>query len=439
MSVRNILLSVICLSCFLPVHAGQRADSVRIYYRTGYRYVEPAYRDNGTQLARFTEPVRRALHDGTIERIVVRSGTSPDGTNKANELLSERRADSLVSYIVRHTDVPASLIDRQAAGIAWDELRAQVAASGMPYRDEVLDVLDDTPVWIFDERNRVVGGRKQRLMDLRGGEPYRYMLRKFFPELRSSVVVTLYVREPEPVYGEGIRKKVADGECDSVDSLRIVPERTDTTKSAARLQPKTMIDSTSSPAVSENIPSSPGGDEERTDVPFHRLALKTNLLYDAVLMPSLEVEYLINERWTVNLEGEVAWWSKKSKHKYYQIATISPEARYWFKTRKPWHGHYVGLFAGGSWYDLENGKRGYKGELLMTGLSYGYMFPVSRNLSFEAGIGLGFLHTSYEEYLPIDGHYVYQRTSRTDYFGPVKLKFALVWRLWNQNRKGGTR
>lgn len=116
MSVRKILLSVICLSCFLSAHAGQRADSVRIYYRTGYRYVEPLYRDNGMQLARFTESVRRALRDGTIERIVVRSGASPDGANRANELLSERRADSLVSYIVRHTDVPASLIDRQAPG-----------------------------------------------------------------------------------------------------------------------------------------------------------------------------------------------------------------------------------------------------------------------------------------------------------------------------------
>ena len=106
-------------------------------------------------------------------------------------------ADSLSSWIVRHGSVPASLIDRQAAGIAWDELRAQVAASGMLYRDEVLDVLDNTPVWIFDEKNQVVGGRKQRLMDLRGGEPYRYMLREFFPDLRSSVVVTLYFRSEE--------------------------------------------------------------------------------------------------------------------------------------------------------------------------------------------------------------------------------------------------
>ena len=114
---------------------------------------------------------------------------------------------SLVSYIVRHTGIPLSSLKRQAAGILWDELRAQVAASEMPYRDEVLDVLDNTPVWIFDARNRVVGGRKKRLMDLRGGEPYRYMLRKFFPDLRSSVVVTLYIREPKSKKEKGETKR----------------------------------------------------------------------------------------------------------------------------------------------------------------------------------------------------------------------------------------
>ena len=197
MSVRKIFLSVICLSCFLSAHAGQGVDSVRIYYRAGYRYVEPGFRDNRAALDRLVRYIGEARSAGRLERISIRSYASPDGANRANELLSERRADSLSSWIVRHGSVPASLIDRQAAGIAWDELRAQVAASGMPYRDEVLDVLDNTPVWIFDERNRVVGGRKQRLMDLRGGEPYRYMLREFFPDLRSSVVVTLYFRSEE--------------------------------------------------------------------------------------------------------------------------------------------------------------------------------------------------------------------------------------------------
>ena len=197
MSVKRIFLSVICLSCFLSAHAGQGADSVRIYYRAGYRYVEPGFRDNRAALDRLVRYIGEARSAGRLERISIRSYASPDGANRANELLSERRADSLSSWLVRHGSVPASLIDRQAAGIAWDELRAQVAASGMLYRDEVLDVLDNTPVWIFDEKNQVVGGRKQRLMDLRGGEPYRYMLREFFPDLRSSVVVTLYFRSEE--------------------------------------------------------------------------------------------------------------------------------------------------------------------------------------------------------------------------------------------------
>ena len=168
------------------------------------------------------------------------------------------------------------------------------------------------------------------------------------------------------------------------------------------------------------------------------MAIKTNLLYDAILMPSLEVEYRIDDRWSVAVEGSVAWWKRDRRHKYYQIATILPEGRYWFGTKKPWHGHYVGVFAGGSWYDLENGERGYKGEFFTTGVSYGYMFPIGRSLSIEAGLGVGFLYTTYEEYLPIDGHYVYQQTSRTNWFGPVKVKLALVWRLWD-GKKGGRR
>ena len=68
------------------------------------------------------------------------------------------------------------------------------------------------------------------------------------------------------------------------------------------------------------------------------------------------------------------------------------------------------------------------------GVSYGFMFPVSRCISFEASIGVGYLYTRYKEYMPLDGHYAYQQTSRTNYFGPLKLKFAFVWRFWDINK-----
>ena len=167
--------------------------------------------------------------------------------------------------------------------------------------------------------------------------------------------------------------------------------------------------------------------------------IKSNLLYDATLMPSLEFEYRFNERWSANIEGNMAWWHNDGKHKYYQLATIRPEGRYWFKPQGERRGHYVGVFVGGGWYDLENGNKGYKGEGFMTGISYGYMFPVGKYFAFEAGIGVGYLRTWYEEYLPIDGHYVYQQSNRLNYFGPLKLKFALVWNIGRWTEKGGKR
>ena len=37
----------------------------------------------------------------------------------------------------------------------------------------------------------------------------------------------------------------------------------------------------------------------------------------------------------------------------------------------------------------------------------------------------------------MDGHYVYQQTESLNYFGPLKLKCALVWRLWDTGKKKG--
>ena len=168
-------------------------------------------------------------------------------------------------------------------------------------------------------------------------------------------------------------------------------------------------------------------------------SIKSNLLYDVALMPSLEVEYRFSEHWSAAVEGNMAWWTNDSKHRYYQLATIIPEARWWFRPQGERKGHYLGLFGGGGWYDLEDGDKGYRGEGGMVGLSYGYQFPVGRHCAFEAGIGVGFMTTKYDEYLPIDGHYVYQQTNRFNYFGPLKLKFAFVWNIGRGAEKGGNR
>lgn len=185
---------------------------------------------------------------------------------------------------------------------------------------------------------------------------------------------------------------------------------------------------------------SPAEKDRRSRKPL-RFNVKTNMLYDVAGFPSLEVEIPFGYRWSLNLEGAVAWWSSYKRDNFYQLDLLSPEVRWWFGQKSRWHGHYIGAFGILGLYDLEwKGGRGYQGEYWSAGFSYGYMFPIGRKLSLEAGIGLGFMQTGYEEYLPQDEHYVYQQSSRTNYWGPVKLKLGLVWRIGDtptEKRKKG--
>lgn len=182
-------------------------------------------------------------------------------------------------------------------------------------------------------------------------------------------------------------------------------------------------------------------DEERPSWIKLPIILKSNLIYDAMLAPSLEIEYVINDRWSAGVETSIAWWHNVKKPWYYQIATLIPEVRYRIDARRPGHYHTVGLFGGAGWYDLEYKKTGYQGELWMAGASYSYSFPINKLLGFEAGVGMGFMSAKYEEYFPQDGHFAYMQTTRTNFFGPLRLKFALVFDLnrYFKSMKGGAR
>ena len=429
--MRTICKIWICLlffACCIPLQAQPQTDSTHIYFQRGYATWNPSFRDNLSVLNQLISTLRGIEKDTSYYtiKLQLKGNASPDGLTSANARLAAKRANTVLKLIKEQTSIPDSFISVTAEGIDWNGLIALVESDrACPAQQEVLQILRNTPEWIYDDQNRIVDGRKKQLMDLQGGVPYNYMLEKLFPELRNTTL-TLRYKEEKTDFSKN-RNTDAD----------IAVKASDSTSDLTQNVPTEHITHETDSIETTATPIPPSTDLSSDHTPLHRIALKTNLLYDAILMPALEVEYRIDDRWSVAVEGSVAWWKRDAQHKYYQIATIIPEGRYWFKTKKPWHGHYVGLFAGGSWYDLENGARGYKGEFYTTGISYGYMFPIGRSLSLETGIGVGFLHTVYEEYLPIYGHYVYQQTSRTNWIGPVKIKFAFVWRLWDQNKNRG--
>lgn len=387
-------------------------DSTKVLFQTGHRQFSPMLGDNRASMADFIDKVRKAAASDGIDSVVVNGYASPDGNSEGNLRLAKNRRKTIVNYITNKTGIDTTLIRPSQGDIAWDKLRLMVASTpNVPSREKVLDILDNTPVVVLDANGRLKDSRKGRLMSLDGGKPYRWLLKHIFPQLRS-VVASLFYTVPETSQEEADKQTPIPPVANEVrETGSVFTKVTDTV----------LAEDTVAVALLEADP-------------LHRFALKTNLLYDAALMPNLELEWRMNSQWSLAVEGNVAWWKKDAKHKYYRIAMVSPELRRWFSVRGPWHGMYAGLFAGVGKYDLENGGTGYMGNGYMVGLSYGYMWPIGRSLSLEAGIGAGYMYTRYEEYKPFEGHYLYQRTKTLNYFGPLKLKFSLAWRFNDINK-----
>ena len=405
--MRLIALVLVVMTTF-AAFGNNLADSVKVSFLVGQSRFDSTLGDNREAMDGFIASVREANASGDIERIVVRGYASPDGRPDANERLAQNRCAAIADYVVTHAGVGRGLIEQQPEGVAWGELRALVAANAdVPARERVLDILDHTPVWVKDASGKITDSRKKQLMDLEGGRPYKWMLANLFPQLRNAVAVTLYVHlAPEPAPADAVAEATPVQVADSVEE--VIVEAYEVVADSAMWQPE-----------------EPTVEVERKKLHF---ALKTNLLYDAALLPNLELEWFINDRWSVSFEGDVAWW-KPEFNRVYRLMVLSPEVRYHIKPRAPWHGMYVGLMAGGGMYQLENRHDGYRGEGGMGGLTFGYMWPVGKHLLFDAEIGAGYMYTRYKVYESRDEHKLYMRTKTLNYFGPLKAKFSIAWRF----------
>jgi hypothetical protein len=91
-------------------------------------------------------------------------------------------------YIVKQTGFEGDKIVLYNGTEDWRGLRMLVENSTMPYRDEVLKVIENTPLW--DAATQT--GRQGVLMRLRGGEPYKYIYKNFFPLLRNGAFIKVY-------------------------------------------------------------------------------------------------------------------------------------------------------------------------------------------------------------------------------------------------------
>ena len=266
-----------------------------------------------------------------------------------------------------------------------------------------------------------------KLQNLNGGKAWKYMLANHFDSLRYGALVVCEIRHIVPsVSPTDSLSLIQNQQGSEQDSL---PQK-DAQETASQLQ----VYSGENAAEAENAAHASGRNSY--------YALKTNLLYDALLVPNLSLEASIGSGWTLGAGGMFAWWSKDAKHRYWRIYGGDLEIRKYFgalSKSKPLQGHHLGIYGDFLTYDFEFGAKGYQSKATYAaGIRYGYSHPIGKRLNLDFALGIGYLHSNYKTYVPRDGCYVYQETKKQKWLGPTQAEISLVWLLGkgNTNTKG---
>lgn len=169
-----------------------------------------------------------------------------------------------------------------------------------------------------------------------------------------------------------------------------------------------------------------------------KVAVKTNLLYDATATINAGVEFGLSPQWTFEMSGNYNNWTMSHDHKW-KHWLIQPEARYWFCNR--FIGHFVGFHAHGGKYNVGNLDNGisfwgtdlsklsdsrYQGWFVGAGVAYGYSWVLSRHWNLEFELGIGYAYSRFDRYPCATCG---ERLDEGDhhYFGPTKAAVNLIY------------
>ena len=432
--VKKIVMVVLMPTTLLAnAYAASIQDSLRttIYFRPGYSLLELSYRDNAANMKALTQGIQTIKGNPCVQlqHIRILSAASPEGNSALNKRVAKRRGERLRDYLKETLVLPDSIFTVSSAGEDWQGLASLIAKEKTPWRNKALQIIRHTPEWVT-RNGKVVDGRKRQLQNLDGGKAWKYMLDNHFYTLRTGAVVVCEVKtlaaESTPSAAEA-----------SLEQARSEQARLE----SASQQPASQ--SPSSPPFPA-IPSQvhPSSESQAPPVASY-FALKSNLLYDALLVPNLSLEASIGSGWTLGAGGMFAWWSKDAKHRYWRIYGGDLEIRKYFGTlskSKPLQGHHLGIYGDFLTYDFEFGAKGYQSKATYAaGIKYGYSHPIANRLNLDFALGIGYLHSNYKTYVPRDGCYVYQETKKRKWLGPTQAEISLVWLLGkgNTNKKKG--
>ena len=403
------------LSCS-TLFAQELCDSVKIHFRKGRTELDMNQGENARLLHDIQHKLQLSQDDSIyyrLQKVLVVGSASPEGSVAVNKRLSEKRAESLFNYLSQYATFPDSLRQFSFLGRDWEGLyRLAEMDSNLPYRDETLTLLREIVSHPKEESVR-------QLRTFKKGKVYTYLYKHHFPALRASTMYLWYSEVKLPPFSAHTSLK----------------------KDFSMEVPQLEVSPWVVPAPAE---------PEKPEKQSYYWALKTNLLYDAALVPNVGAEFYWGKNWSVGANLMYAWWKNGSSNKFWRIYGGDIYARKWFgqmAEENPFAGHHAGVYAQMLTYDFCLGDKGYMGGQpggniwdklsFAVGVEYGYSLPIASRLNLDFTIGIGYLQGVYQEYIPEDDCYVWQATKNRKWWGPTKAEVSLVWLLGKKEKGGG--
>lgn len=367
--------------------------------------------------------------DKKLLQVWVCGSASPDGLWEYNVKLSKERTDEAVAYLKDVLNLPDNMIHGESLNEDWDKLAELVAASDMQYADQVVHIIK-TKTW---------GERKRALQELDGGKVWEILCRDFFPALRCVRFAIYCQWDPSKPHLSAPEPVVLRDTLFVKDTL--VLKETVEVKDTVFVRDTVVVVKEAVPVAA---PVQVAKQEEVKDELFwltpNIMAVKTNLLSDALAIPSLGIEVQIYKGLSLDISGSYGFYNLLNKSERDMSSWhVSPELRYWFGEHPLQKGHFIGLHANLSNFSLEwRDGVAYQTvpghEAWSAGFTYGACARMGKKshwgLEFVIGVGYGRYYQNIGTFE--DGKFVSNPEigpELKEHFGLTKLALNLVYRF----------
>lgn len=178
-----------------------------------------------------------------------------------------------------------------------------------------------------------------------------------------------------------------------------------------------------------------------------KIAIKNNIVYDALLTPNLSLEFSLGKKWTLDTQVGMNFffYENKATASEYKIKKwshwlVQPEFRYW--PCETFNGWFWGIHAHGGQMNVggvnipfvlqnehkEMKSHRYEGYFYGGGVSIGYHWILSSRFSVEASLGVGYARIKYDKFkCAVCG----KKTGKgeADYLGPTRAAISIIYML----------